>query len=49
MQAWDRGSAGMHSKIALTSFACFAANACDENHWDIYHYIILQTEDKEAV
>ena len=26
MQAWDRGNTGIHSKSALTSFACFAAN-----------------------
>ena len=26
MQAWDKGNARMHSKSALTSFACFAAS-----------------------
>jgi len=31
-QAWDRGNTGTHSKSALTSFAYFAASACDKNH-----------------
>jgi hypothetical protein len=48
MQAWDRGNAGMHSKSALTSSACSAASACDENHWDICHSIFLQTELTKA-
>ncbi len=26
MQAWDRGTAGLHSKSKLTSFVCFTAS-----------------------
>jgi hypothetical protein len=44
MQAWDRGNAGMHSKNALTSSACFAASAYKENHDDICSFIFLRTK-----
>jgi hypothetical protein len=38
----------MHSKNASTSFACFAASACEENLWDIFFLIFLRAELKRA-